>query len=319
MKEIQITTIENFRIGNAQNYQAGTGCTVLIFPKGGAAGVDIRGGGPASRETPLLNPVADAKVIHSVVLSGGSAFGLEAANGVMEYLEEKNIGFDVGITKVPLVCQSCIFDLLVGDFKVRPDKKMGYEACVNSEKNIALEGNVGAGTGATIGKLKGKDFALKSGLGIYAVEMGDLKVGAVMAVNALGDVYDRKGNIIGGMLNENKDGFVSSEEAMCNGWEVKSNLFTSNTTIGCVITNAKFNKAEMNKIAAMAQNGIARSVRPVHTTGDGDSIYAVSVGDVNADLNAVGTLAASVVSKAIERAVLNSEGMYGFKCAEDIK
>src|SRR5699024_2585978 len=190
LKQIQITEIENIRIGHAQDMEHATGCTVIICENGAPAGVDVRGGGPASRETELLRPVADCTGIHALLLSGGSAFGLDAAGGVMEYLEERNIGFDVGITKVPLVCESCLFDLNVASHRVRPDKKMGYEACIQSEQNQPAMGNVGAGTGASVGKLGGIQTAMKSGLGMYAVQLGDLKIGAIVAVNALGDVYD---------------------------------------------------------------------------------------------------------------------------------
>lgn len=192
MREISIKEIENIKIGNAEHKEAGTGCTVIICESGAPTGLDVRGGGPASRDTELLKPVSAAQSIHAVLLSGGSAFGLDAAGGVMQYLEERDVGFDVGITKVPLVCQSCLFDLGVGNFKVRPDKKMGYEACLNAEKGNYKDGNVGAGTGATVGKLHGADDCMKSGIGSYAVQIGELKVGAIVAVNALGDIYDWK-------------------------------------------------------------------------------------------------------------------------------
>lgn len=169
MKEISIKDIENIKIGNAENKKAATGCTVILCEKGAHAGFDVQGGGPASRESELLKPVAAAQKIHAVLLSGGSAFGLDAAGGVMAYLEERNIGFDVGITKVPLVCQSCLFDLGVGNYQVRPDQKMGYEACINAEKGSYQDGNAGAGTGATIGKYRGPDSAMKSDIGSYAV------------------------------------------------------------------------------------------------------------------------------------------------------
>ena len=191
MKEISISSIENIKIGQVENREAGTGCTVFLSENGMGAGLDVRGGGPASRESQLLNPLMAAQIIHAVVLAGGSAFGLAAANGVMECLEERGIGFDVGVTKVPLVAQSDLFDLTVGDMKTRPDPSMGYEAAV-----IALEGgnykdgNYGAGCGATVGKLAGMEYCMKSGIGSYAVQIGELKIGAVVALNALGDIYD---------------------------------------------------------------------------------------------------------------------------------
>lgn len=324
-REIKITDIENIKIGNAEDEKAGTGCTVIICERGAITGLDVRGGGPASRESELTKPFASAEVIHAVLLSGGSAFGLDAAGGVMKYLEERNIGFDVGVTKVPLVCESCIFDLRVGDYKIRPDAKMGYRACVNSEKNNIQMGNHGAGTGATVGKILGIDFAMKSGLGFYALQIGNLKVGAIVSVNAFGDIFDYEiGSMIAGVLNKEKNGFRNSEEELIKIAENKNlsfdieNNITTNTTIGAVITNAKFTKSQMGKIASMTHNGFARTIKPVHTTLDGDSIYAMSVGDVNANLDSVGSIAAIVMGKAINSAIINTKSAYGFKAYNDL-
>ena len=319
MNEISIKDIGNIKIGNAENKEAGTGCTVIICENGAQTGLDVRGGGPASRESELLKPVAAAQSIHAVLLSGGSAFGLDAAGGVMEYLEEKNIGFDVGITKVPLVCQSCLFDLGVGDFRIRPDKKMGYEACVNAEKGNYKDGNVGAGTGATVGKIHGAEGCMKSGIGSYAVQIGELKVGAIVAVNALGDIYDWKnGKKVAGLLAKDRKTLLNTEAEFYKSYDVAENKFVENTTIGIVITNAKFNKTQLCKIASMTQNGYARSIRPVHTTADGDSIYAMSVGELDADQDVVGTLAAQVMAEAILRAVMSAEPAYGLVAAKEI-
>ena len=321
MKEISINDIKNIRIGQAENAQAATGCTVFICENGMRAGLDVRGGGPASRESELLKPTAAAQIVHAVVLAGGSAFGLGAANGVMEYLEKKDIGFDVGVTKVPLVVQSDLFDLTVGDTFTRPDAAMGYEAAKNAfEAPNYRDGNYGAGCGATVGKFCGMERCMKSGIGSYAVEIGDLQLGAVVAVNALGDIYDWKnGKKIAGLLNESKDGFTSSEELMYSKIDVVENKFVGNTTIGIVITNAKLDKTQLCKIAAMTHDGYARSIRPVHTSADGDSIYAVSTGEVPADMDLVGTLAAEVMSEAIKRAVYSAESAYGFVSARDLK
>lgn len=318
MKEISLNEIENIKIGHAQDVTAATGCTVIICEKGAPTGIDVRGGGPASRETELLNPRAASEAIHAILLSGGSAFGLDAAGGVMQYLEEKNIGFDVGITKVPLVCQSCIFDLGIGSMSIRPTQTMGYTACVDAERNILQEGNIGAGTGATVGKFHGPKGMMKAGLGTYALQIGHLKVGAIVVVNALGDVIDpTSGKIIAGLLNDEQTTFLNSEEAFYNAYEGIKDLFTGNTTIGVIITNAKFNKSQMGKIASMAQNGYARTICPVHTTADGDSIYAMSVGEIEADINVVGTLASRVMEKAILRAAYSSKPAYGLKAAKD--
>lgn len=321
LKGISINDIEGIKIGQAENKEAATGCTVIINEPGSPTGVDVRGGGPASRESQVLKPTASTGVVHAIVLSGGSAFGLDAASGVMDYLEEHDIGFDVLVTKVPIVCQSSLFDLGVGDFKVRPDKDMGYLACQNAQNGGNYrDGNYGAGTGATVGKRYMMERAMKTGIGSYAVQLGELKVGALVAVNALGDIFDYKtGQKIGGLLSEDKKTFASTEEDMLRDIKVVDNKFTGNTTIGAVITNASFDKTQLTKIAAMASNGYAQSIRPVNTSADGDTVYAMSVGDVKADQDLVGTLATRVVSEAIIRAVESAESAYGFPCAADIK
>ncbi len=314
MHEISILEVGGFTIGQAQDETAGTGITVFLFDECAPAGVDIRGGGPASRETPLLAATSDAKGIHSLVLSGGSAFGLDAAGGVMRFLEERGIGFDTGVTKVPLVCQSCLFDLAVGDMSVRPDADMAYRACENASREVFNEGCFGAGMGAAVGKFRGREFAMKSGIGAYAENAGGVRVGAVVAVNALGDVFDADtGKQIAGLRGGNGQTLASTEEALYKEMGNAHDLFTgrTNTTIGAILTNAEFSKPQLTKIASMAHNGYARSIRPVHTTADGDSVYAVSTGHVSADLNAVGTLAARVMAKAVSRAVRAAKPMFG--------
>ena len=316
-KEIRITEIKGIRIGQAENPAAGTGCTVFLSEKGMAAGLDVRGGGPASRESELLKPLAAAQIIHGILLAGGSAYGLDAAGGVMKYLEERGIGLEVGPSlKVPLVCQADLFDLTVGSSHIRPDFSMGYEACVNGEKGEAgnyRDGNYGAGCGATVGKFAGMDYCMKSGIGSYALQIGSLQVGAVVAVNALGDIYDWKtGKKIAGLLAEDKKTFRSTEELMYASTDIIENKFTGNTTLGVVITNGRFSKSSLCKIADMAHDGYARSIRPVHTSADGDSIYAVSVGELPADQDLTGTLAAEVVSEAIIRAVQSAASAYGY-------
>ena len=318
--EIPVTQIGSIAIGQVENAQAGTGLTVFISKEGMPAGIDIRGGGPAGRETQLLDPLMAAQSIHAVVLGGGSAFGLGAANGVMAYLEEHGIGYDVSVTKVPLVVQSDLFDLTVGDTFVRPDAEMGYEAARRAlEEPNYRDGNFGAGCGATVGKFGGMETCMKTGIGSYAIQIGDLQIGAVVAVNALGDIYDWKtGEKIAGLLTEDKTGFRDTVDLMKQSIAVHENKFVSNTTLGVVITNASFNKAQLCKIAGMAQDGYARSIRPVHTSADGDSIYAVSVGTVEADQDLVGTLAAEVISEAIKRAVYSADSAYGFISAKDL-
>ena len=316
-KEIPITEVGNVKIGNAENAENATGVTVILCEQGAPCGLAIRGGGPASRDSGILDPIAAAQVIHAVVLAGGSAFGLDAAGGVMEYLEEKGVGFALGDVRVPLVVQSDIFDLLFVTHKVRPGKEMARQACLAAEKNCPGEGNVGAGCGATVGKVGGAETCMNSGLGLYAVQLGELKVGAVVSVNALGDVYDEDtGKIVAGALLPDGSGFADGEKLL---YQMAAQTDSpTNTTIGCIITNAKFEKPALCKIAQVAHNGYARAIRPVHTQNDGDSIYALSVGDVTADIDVVGTLAARVMQQAILNAVLHTESFHGLPAAKDL-
>ena len=318
MKEIEFTTIEGIEVGHAQNLKAATGCTVIICKEGATAGVDVRGGAPGTRETDLLNPVNMVQKIHAVMLAGGSAFGLDAAAGIMQFLEEKQIGFDVGVTRVPIVCGAVLFDLTIGDFKIRPDKDMGYQACRNADKNCP-QGNVGAGTGATVGKILGMNRAMKSGLGTHAVQVGDLKVGALVAVNCLGDVIDPETvTKLAGPLSDDGKTLADTEDRMIQGYADKKNLFSGNTTIGVVVTNASFNKAQVTKLASMSHNGYARTMRPAHTMVDGDTIFALSTGSIGADLSVVGLLAARVMERAVVAAVKNASSLGGLKCYADM-
>ena len=320
MKEIPVQSIENIRIGQAEDIHGGTGCTVFICDNAAPAGLAVRGGGPAGRESELLKPTAAAQAIHAVLLSGGSAFGLRAADGVMQYLEERGIGFDVGVTRVPLVCQSCLFDLTVADCAARPTAQMAYAACQASENGGNYrDGNFGAGTACTVGKFHLMDRCMKSGIGSYAVQIGDLKVGAVAAVNALGDVYDHKsGRIIAGLRTADGKHLSNTCKEMYERYDVVENKFVGNTTLGVVLTNAAFDKTQLIKIASMAHDGYARAIRPVHSSADGDSVYALSLGDVAADQDMVGALAADVMAEAIVRAVTSAEGAYGFPSVHDL-
>ncbi|SEP83737.1 L-aminopeptidase/D-esterase [Lachnospiraceae bacterium NE2001] len=320
MREISVNEIENIKIGQVENVEAATGCTVFLAEEGMRASVDVRGGGPASCETQLLNPLMAADRIHAIILGGGSAFGLTASGGVRKCLEERGIGFDVGVTKVPLVVQSDIFDLTVGDTFTRPDVSMGYAAAKQAlEAPNYKDGNFGAGCGATVGKIAGMDYCTKTGIGSTAVQIGELQVGAVVVLNALGDVYDWKtGQQIAGLLSEDKKGFQSTLDYMKQSISVVDNKFTGNTTLAVVMTNAYFEKSQLAKIAGMAHDGYARSINPVHSTADGDSIYAVSLGEVKADQDLVGALAAEMVSEAIIRAVDSAENAYGFPCRKSV-
>lgn len=318
MKEIEFTAIEGLVVGHAQDLDAATGCTVILTPEGAAAGVDVRGGAPGTRETDLLSPVNMVQKIHAVMLAGGSAFGLDAAAGVMQYLEERQIGFDVGVTRVPIVCGAVLFDLIFGDCRIRPDKKMGYLACLNAGKDIA-QGNVGAGAGATVGKILGMERAMKSGLGCYALQVGDLQVGALVAVNCLGDVIDpQTGRKLAGPKGDDGQSLMDTEEIMINAYADKKNLFSGNTTIGVVATNAALDKAQATKLASMAHNGYARTMRPAHTMVDGDTIFALSTGSVTADLSVVGLLAARAMERAVVAAVKNTSSLNNLRCYRDL-
>lgn len=315
MKEINFTDIENFRIGNAENTQGGTGCTVIICEKGAVGGVSIQGGGPAGRETELLKSEKMCNEVYGLVLSGGSAYGLDSCSGVMKYLEERGIGFNVGLGVVPIVPGACVYDLCIADFNCRPDREMGYEAARNSEDiTLFRTGNHGGGTGATVGKYLGFQHLMKGGLGTYAVQVGDLKVGAVVVCNALGDIFDiDTGKKLAGL----KTGLTS--QVMWDTIDKKKNVFTGNTTIGCVITNAKLSKPQCNKLAEMGHDGFARAIRPVHTSCDGDTLFFLSNGEVDVNQDALGDLAAYVVAKAINDAVLKAESAYGTQAAGDFR
>ena len=320
MQEIKLSSIEEIKIGHAQNELGGTGCSVIICESGATGGVDVRGGSPGTRETDLLNPMEMVDKIHSVVLSSGSAFGLDACSGVMEYLEKKDIGFDVTVAKVPIVCGAVLFDLAIGNPKIRPDKDMGIKACINAEENNKdINGNIGAGFGATVGKFLGPNYAMKGGLGTYAVQVGNLKVGAIVAVNCLGDVVDPSNlNIIAGAYDSSCNKFLDSEKLILNSIENPKNPFKGNTTIGTIITNANFNKAQANKVASMAHNGYGRTMRPAHTMFDGDTIFTMCTNKVESDVTTVGMLAAHVMEKAILNGVKSADTLFNVPCFNDL-
>lgn len=320
MKEIKFTDIDDIKLGHAQNENGCTGCSVIICEEGATGGVDVRGGAPGTRETDLLDPSEMVEKIHAVVLAGGSAFGLDASSGVMQYLEERDIGFDVNVAKVPIVCSAVLFDLAFGNPKARPDKEMGYKACLNSETyKDDINGNIGAGYGATVGKILGPSTSMKGGLGTYAVQVGDLKVGAIVAVNCLGDVIDPKNlNILAGALDRKTNKFLDSEKILINNLENPSNPFKGNTTIGLIVTNAKFSKAQAKKISSMAHNGFARTMRPAHTMFDGDTIFTMATNKIDADLTTVGMIAANVMEKAVLRAIKEAKTLNGVLSFNDL-
>lgn len=331
MKEIKITDIEGFKLGNAQNVEAATGCTAILAPNGAFAGVDVRGGSPASRETELLKPMNTVQQIHCVMLSGGSAFGLEAGDGAMQFLDERKIGFDTGFGYVPIVCGASLFDLELVTGQIRPDKAMGYQACVNAFSGEEFKnGNYGAGCGATVGKFHGAADMMKCGIGTYAVQHGDVKIGAIVAVNALGDVYDiEKHKVIAGILNADHTALgdslgimydeVGKSKSLWGSHEEEVNNSVRNTTIGCIITNAKLDKVMCNKLAQVAHNGYAKAILPTHSTADGDTIFAMATGEVEVGVDALLALEVEVMAKAIRNAALYAEPAYGLKAARDFE
>jgi len=305
-----ITDIPGIDVGHAHNIDAGTGCTVVLCKKGAVAGVDVRGSAPGTRETDLIRPGNLIEKIHAVMLSGGSAFGLAAADGAMEYLEQNGIGFDVGKTKVPIVASAVLFDLYYKDWRIRPDKQMGYEACTNVRSAFFEQGSVGAGTGATVGKILGMKNSMKGGVGTASICIPNgAIVGAILAVNSFGDCIDPlTGEIIAGAKNPDTGGFLCTKSYMLSNGLNKT-VSIGNTTIGVVATNARLTKEQANKIASMAHDGLARSINPVHTMLDGDTIFVMSTCEVDAELNTLGVAAVEVVARAVVNAVKSANNV----------
>ena len=324
-----ITDVPGIKVGQETNQDALTGCTVILCPDGAIGGIDQRGGAPGTRETDLLQPLHLVETVHAILLAGGSAFGLDAASGVMKYLEERGIGFNVGVTCVPIVPAAILFDLGIGDPTIRPDSLMGYRASQNASSEPPAEGNHGAGTGCTVGKILGYKQAMKSGIGTASTEIGSgILVGAIVAVNAFGDVIDPNTNKIiagarvaePGQFKPGAEGYFANTLTVMRSMIGQTALsFTnqSNTVIGVVATNAKLDKNETNKVAQMAQNGLARTIRPSHTMFDGDTIFALSTGRKSADVNTVGAFAAEVMVEAVLRAALKSKSAAGLPAAYD--
>jgi len=315
-----ITAVPGVRVGHATDLLGLTGCTVVLCEKGAVGGVDQRGGAPGTRETDLLRPMHLVQQVHAVLLAGGSAFGLAAADGVMRYLEERGVGFDARVAKVPIVPAAILFDLDLGDPHARPDAAMGYAACQAATGGPVAEGNVGAGSGATAGKILGTARAMKAGLGSAAISLGGgLLVGALVVANPFGDVVDpATGEILAGTRKLHSAEMANTLDVM-RGLVGKAALrFASSTVIGVVATNARLNKEEANKVAQMAQDGIARTVRPAHTLFDGDTLFALAAGNKRADVNLVGAYAAEAVAQAIVRGVRAAEGAGGLPAYRDL-
>lgn len=304
-------------VGHATDTEGLTGCTAVIFEQPAVVGVDVRGSSPGTRETDRLGPVGAVRPTHALLLTGGSAFGLAAAEGVVRFLEERGVGLDVGVARIPLVSAAVLFDLVVGSPDARPDAAMGYEAAASASGKFA-EGSVGAGTGASVGKVLGMDRAMKGGIGSASVRLdGGLVVAALAAVNAFGDVRDPHGGgiLAGPRLDNGKLGDTLEllpEAAARMRWG-------ENTTLGIVATNARLSKPQVNKVAQMAHDGLARAIYPVHTTVDGDVVFAASIGEVDAVPDVVGSWGAHVMQEAILRAVLEADGVAGIPSVADYR
>ena len=371
---VDITDIKGFKLGNAENTDAATGCTVIVAEKGATAGVDVRGGGPATRETDLLRPENTIDKIHAVVISGGSAYGLEAGSGVMRELENMKIGHRVSSCIVPIVCQASLFDLNVGQSDIRPDRTMGVKAVHNAFCGGEFHhGNYGAGTGASVGKFYGMNRAMKTGLGTFACSDGEIEVGAITAVNAFADVYDGRNQVIAGLLSADGkriDGTIRPLKncvAAESSYNMKSKMepffnkrreeevleepetteevrvkpapaetvepaetstvnkepedmgygITFNTTISCLITNAKLTKAQCNKLASILHDGYARAIKPVHSTMDGDTIFVMATGEKDVNFDAFAALATDIVQYSVIDGAISAESAYGLPAARE--
>ena len=319
-----ITDVPGIQVGHADDPEALTGCTVVLYEEGAVGGVDQRGGAPGTREVDALHPMHLVQKAHAVVLSGGSAFGLDAATGVVKWLEERGVGFDVRVAKVPIVPAAILFDLGIGRADVRPDAAMGYRACQNASAARPPEGNAGAGMGCTVGKILGPGQAMKGGIGTASADLGGgVVVGAIVAVNAFGDVVEN-GKIVAGARSKDigpvpavgAPGYFADTLTVMKSLVGKTILHFArsgeDTVIGVVATNAKLTKEEANKVAQMAHDGLARTIRPAHTMLDGDTLFALATGDKSADVNIVGAYAAEVVAQAILNGVRAAEAVPGW-------
>ncbi|WP_273234887.1 P1 family peptidase [Ileibacterium valens] len=319
MKKINFTEIAGFQSGQATDTENGTGVTIILSPAGATAGVDVRGGGPATRETDLLDPKNMVQKINAVTLSGGSAFGLEASSGVMQYCREKGYGFGLKEFVVPIVCQASLFDLGCGSSLAYPTREMGYQACLDSENNHVKSGNYGAGTGASVGKALGFDKAMKTGQGTCAFEIDNLQVGAIVAVNACGDVFEPNStNRLAGIYDPATNSEINTEEAILALASSAINSTSENTTIACIITNADLDQAQMTKLAGMAQDALARTIRPVHTPNDGDTVFTMTSNQVKAPLDVVALMAIRALENAIIDAVVSAQDAYGLPCSNTV-
>ena len=317
-----ITDVSGISVGHFTNSEAATGCTVVLCPEGAVGGVDVRGSAPGTRETDLMRPGNLVQQVHAILLSGGSAYGLDAASGVMRYLEENGFGFKMGAGVVPIVPAAIIFDLGLVTHEVRPGPDDGYTACVNATDGPPEEGSVGAGTGATVGKALGRDRSTKGGLGTASIDLGDFTVGALAVVNAVGDVVDPDtGRVVAGPRDEDNRGFLRTTDILASPPVEAASLNTpTNTTLAVVATNASLNKEQANKLAQMGHDGMALAVRPCHTMSDGDVVFCIATGrsEAEVDMRRLCSAATLAVAQALVRGALMAKGLGGVPSASEI-
>ncbi len=307
-----ITDVAGIEVGHYTDSRRPTGCTVIITREGAVAGVDVRGAAPGTRETDLLHPSNLVDRVHAILLAGGSAWGLDAASGVMRWLEENDIGLPVGFGRVPIVPAAVLFDLPVGDHRIRPDAQAGYAACVAANANAPAQGSVGAGTGALVGKIFGLKRAMRGGIGTASITVDGITVGAIVACNAVGDVIDpNTGQVLAGARTLDGKSLLNSRDALLAGVSPQPVLAGTNTTIGVIATDAILTKPQAHRLAQVAHDGLARSINPVHTLSDGDTLFAIGTGQSgkSAGMLLLGTLAAEVAARAVVRAILAAKGV----------
>jgi L-aminopeptidase/D-esterase-like protein len=324
-----LTAVAGIKVGHHTLRERPTGCTVILTEAGAVAGVDVRGGAPGTRETDLLDPVNTVQKVNAIVLAGGSAFGLDAASGVVRWLDEKGFGYDARVAKVPIVPAAILFDLGVGDARIRPTADCGYAAAQAATDAPVAEGSIGAGAGATVGKMGGPSRSMKAGIGSAAIVLPNgLVVAALVAVNAVGDIIDpATGKVVAGVRGPDGKGFADARVLLRSGALTRPSSPPptprpgENTTIGVVATNAILTKVEAAKMAQMAHDGFARAISPVHTPGDGDTIFALATGTLPGEGNAglVGALAAEAMADAIVRAATQATGLTGFPAVRDLQ
>jgi L-aminopeptidase/D-esterase-like protein len=301
-----ITDVRGIEVGHFTDDRRPTGCTVVLARGSAIAGVDVRGAAPGTRETDLLQPSNVVERVHGIVLAGGSAWGLDAAGGVMRWLDEQGVGMTVGPARLPIVPAAVLFDLPLGDSRIRPDAAAGYAACQAASTNTPAEGNVGAGAGAAVGKIFGLERAMKGGIGSASLTIDGVTVGAIVACNALGDVVDPDtGAVIAGARGDDGESLLDARRALLAGKAPKPMLAGSNTTIGVIATDAVITKVQAGRLATMGHDGLARTINPVHTLSDGDVLFALGTGESGRTLGMItlGTMAAEVCALAVVRAI----------------